>query len=74
MGNTFLLALLASFTCADYRLDQITHEPVPEGEKVTRRYRIDFHLMSADERSMNKPDVFLLTFVVCIELILLLKI
>ena len=30
----FLLALLASFTCADYRLDQITHEPVPEGEKV----------------------------------------
>lgn len=34
MGNTFLLALLASFTCADYRFDQITHEPVPEGEKV----------------------------------------
>ena len=58
MGNTFLLALLASFTCADYRLDQITHEPVLEGEKWLRRCRIDFLLMSADERSMNKPDVF----------------
>ena len=34
MGNTFLLALLASFTRADYRLDQIAHEPVPAGEKV----------------------------------------
>lgn len=34
MENTFLLALLASFMCADYRSDQKTHEQVPKGEKA----------------------------------------